>query len=71
MFQVRYSRSNLISWSDLCSDPCVGKNCGPHGVCQDSAGVALCKCSNGLQSDGSLCEGRWTNYYQIDNYRLF
>ncbi|CAF2185083.1 unnamed protein product [Rotaria magnacalcarata] len=37
-------------------NPCIGKNCGPFGQCNDIRGSGICRCSDGLHLDGSPCE---------------
>jgi hypothetical protein len=41
-----------------CLDPCLSKVCGPYGQCEDSGGIAVCKCSDGIHSDNTPCEGK-------------
>jgi hypothetical protein len=36
-------------------DPCLGENCGGHGVCVDSGGVAICLCEEGYYALGRTC----------------
>ncbi|UJR16139.1 hypothetical protein I4U23_003050 [Adineta vaga] len=42
-------------------DPCLGKNCGPYGVCRDIRGSGVCECSDGFHHDNSPCQNPCLN----------
>jgi len=57
-YLVRSRLSNLFLMISSCLDPCLIKTCGPYGQCEDSGGIAVCHCSDGLHSDDTPCQGK-------------